>query len=60
MNSLKLIQRIQDASKALQRAYDNDDVELAEELEDELFELEEMLEEEEEIEYENRHQHGWN
>jgi hypothetical protein len=60
MSNIKLIQRIQEASKALQQAYDAGDEELAEELEDELFELEEILEEEEEIQYENRHQHGWN
>ncbi len=60
MSNIKLIQRIQEASKALQQAYDVGDEQLAEELEDELFELEEILEEEEEIQYENRHQHGWN
>ena len=60
MSSIKLIQRIRELSQQLQQAYDDENYDLADELEDELAELEEALEEEEEIEYNDRHQHGWN
>ena len=60
MSSIKLIQRIRELSKQLQQAYDDENYDLADELEDELAELEEALEEEEEIEYNDRHQHDWN
>ena len=60
MSSIKLIQRIRELSKQLQQAYNDENYDLADDLEDELTELEEILEEEEEIEYNDRHQHGWN
>lgn len=58
-NTINLIQRIRSAAVALQQAKDAGDIELAETLEDELFELEEQLEEEQEAEYDDKHQHGW-
>lgn len=58
-NTINLIQRIRDASFALQQAKDAGNIELAEQLEDELFELEEELEDEQNAEYEDRHSHGW-
>jgi hypothetical protein len=59
MSSIKLIQRIRELSKQLQQAYNDENYDLADDLEDELTELEEILEEEEEIEYNDRHQHSW-
>ena len=60
MSNIKLIQRIRETTLMLQQAYDDGNADLADELEDELAELEEALEEEEEREYGDRHQHGWN
>lgn len=59
MSTIKLVQRIMEASKALQNARDAQDEELIEELEDELYELEEELENEQEQEYDENHGHGW-
>lgn len=53
------MQRIKEVSKALQAAKDEDDVEAIEELEDELYELEEELEEEQNSDYDDKHNHGW-
>lgn len=59
MSTIKLMQRIKEVSKALQAARDEDDVEAIEELEDELYELEEELEEEQNSDYDDKHNHGW-
>ena len=59
MSIIKLVQRIKELSKALQNAHDANDVDLIESLEDELYELEEELENEQEQEYDENHGHGW-
>lgn len=59
MSAIKLIQRIQAVAKELQGAREAEDLELIETLEDELFNLEEQLEEEQQSEYDEKHQHGW-
>ncbi len=59
MSINKLVQRIKELSKALQNAHDAGDVELIETLEDELYELEEELENEQASEYDEKHTHGW-
>lgn len=60
MSTTKVFQRITELAKQLQQAQEDEDFDLVEEIEDELFELEECLEEEEEIEYENKRQRDWN
>jgi len=60
MSINKLVQRIKELSKALQNAHDDGDEELIEILEDELYELEEELENEQASEYDENHTHGWN
>lgn len=59
MSNIKLIQRIRETAMALQNARDVGDTEEVERLEDELYELEEQLEEDEDNEYQDKHQHGW-
>lgn len=59
MSINKLIQRIRQTSKELQQARDVNDTDEIERLEDELYELEEQLEEEQQNEYDDNHQHGW-
>lgn len=59
MSIIKLIQRIKETSQALQHASDIHNEELVETLEDELYELEEELEEEQKFEYDDNHTHGW-
>ena len=60
MSIMRLTQRLRDASVALQQARDDGDQEAIEALEDEIFELEEELAFEEDDEYQDRHDHGWN
>lgn len=60
MSNIKLIQRIRIASIELAQAYDDEDYDLADLLEDELAELENELESIEAYEYEERHDRGWN
>ncbi len=59
MSNIKLIQRIRETAKALQNARDAGDQDAIEELEDELYALEEELEDEQQSEYDDKHQHGW-
>lgn len=59
MSNIKLIQRIRETAKALQHARDADDKDAVEALEDELYALEEELEDEQQDEYDDKHQHGW-
>lgn len=59
MSDIKLLQRIRETAKALQNARDEDDLDLIEQLEDELFELEDELEKEQQNDYLDKHQHGW-
>lgn len=59
MSAIKLIQRIRAVAKALQGARDAEDLERIEALEDELFNLEEQLEDEQQSDYDDKHQHGW-
>ena len=60
MSNIKLIQRIRETAKALQKARETEDQDAIEALEDELYELEEELEEMQANEYSDKHQHGWN
>lgn len=59
MSNIKLIQRIRETAKALQNARDAGDQDAIEELEDELYALEEELEDEQQNEYDDKRQHGW-
>ena len=59
MSNIKLIQRIRETAKALQNARDAGDQDAIEELEDELYTLEEELEDEQQNEYDDKHQNGW-
>lgn len=59
MSNIKLIQRIRETAKALQNARDAGDQDAVEALEDELYALEEELEDEQQNEYDDKHQHGW-
>lgn len=59
MSITKLVQRIKETSQALQHARDLHDVELIETLEDELYELEEQLEDEQDDDYADKHSHRW-
>lgn len=59
MSITKLIQRIKESAAALQNARDAGDQDLIETLEDELYELEEELEDEQKNEYDDNHTHGW-
>lgn len=59
MSNIKLLQRIRETAKALQSARDAEDQDAVEALEDELYELEEELENEQNNDYLDKHQHGW-
>lgn len=59
MSNIKLIQRIRETAKALQNARDAGDQDAIEELEDELYALEEELEDKQQNEYDDKRQHGW-
>lgn len=59
MSSIKLVQRIRETAKALQSARDSGDEEAIEVLEDKLYELEEELEEQQQCDYNDKHQHSW-
>lgn len=60
MSVTRLIQQIRDKSKALERARNDEDWDLVDELEDELEELNSELETEQEQEYDERHNSSWN
>lgn len=60
MSNIKLLQRIRETAKALQTARDDNDIEEIERLEDELYDLEEELETQQQNDYLDKHQHGWN
>lgn len=60
MSITRLTQRIKESSLALQTAKDTGNIEAAEILEDELYELETELETLVQIEYDNKHAKGWN
>ena len=59
MSNIKLIQQIRDKALALQQAHKDDDQELIEILEDQLFDLEEQLEDETNLEYDDLHNQKW-
>lgn len=59
MSQINLLQRLRQLTSALADAREAGDEELAFDLEDEIAEVETELEDEEEDEYANRHQHGW-
>lgn len=59
MSNIKLIQQIRDKAAALQQAHKDGDQELIETLEDELFDLEEELEDETNQEYDDHHNQRW-
>lgn len=59
MSNIKLIQRIRETAKALQNARDAGDQDAVDALEDELYELEEELEDGQQDDYNDKHQHGW-
>lgn len=57
---MRLLQNIQEATKRLVAARESGDEDAILDIEDELFELEDMLEAVQEDEYNEKHQHGWN
>lgn len=59
MSVINLIQQIREVSLALEHARNQHDEELIEELEDKLFDLQEALEMEEEMEYSAKHNKQW-
>lgn len=59
MSVTRLIQRIRETTKELQRARDLNDQELVERLEDELYDLEDELEEAQQNEYDDHHNKEW-
>jgi sporulation-control protein spo0M len=60
MSDIKLMQRIRDTAKALQNARDSGDQDAIDDLEDVLFELEEELEVQLQIDHEDSGHRGWN
>lgn len=59
MSQVRLLQRIQEVSKSLKAAHEYGDTHLIEQYEDELLELQEQLEEEEDFDYESKHNKNW-
>jgi len=59
MSDIKLIQKIRAVSQALQQAKDSNDTELVESLTDELADLNAVLEDESQQDYDCKHNHGW-
>ena len=59
MSAIRLIQQIRDKSKALEQARNAEDWDIVDELEDELEELNAQLEDEQNSEYDDRHNKSW-
>lgn len=59
MSAIRLIQQIRDKSKALEQARNAEDWDTVDELEDELEELNAQLEDEQNSEYDDRHNKSW-
>jgi hypothetical protein len=60
MSQIKLIQQIRELTIAMEQARERGDILSAEEIEDEIFMLQEELEGEDADEYQSKHQHKWN
>lgn len=59
MSAIRLIQQIRDKSKALEQARNAEDWDVVDELEDELEELNSQLDDEQNTEYDDRHNRSW-
>lgn len=59
MSQIKLIQKIRELTAAMQAARNADDYITADNLEDEIDELQEQLEAEEDDNYDERHSRSW-